>query len=130
MRPFRRWAFTLVEVIIATAIVGIAISSSFNVFYTIRRINNRARFYAKILPYVRQEMNLYVTSHNFVTTGIYDDTPFDGVVYSLKGEPDPELSRCQKVTMKFEYTDISGFKHVASFQSYISRDIVNKAGEE
>ena len=126
----RRGAFTLVEVMIATAIVGIAISSSFSVFHTIGKMNSRARFYAEILPFVREEMNNYVTSHNFVSTATYDDVPFEGVVYSLRGEPDPELPRCQKVTMKFEYKDRSGFDHIATFQSYISRDIVNKSEDE
>jgi len=130
MRFMRRAAFTLVEVMIATAIVGIAISSSFSVFHTIGKINSRARFYAEILPFVREEMNTYVTSHNFVSTGTFDDIPFDGVVYNLKGEPDSELPRCQKITMKFEYKDRSGFNHVATFQSYISRDIVNKSEDE
>ena len=119
-------AFTLVEVIIATAIVGIAIGSTFNVFYTIRRINSRARFYAKVLPFVREQMNLYVTSHNFVSTRTSNDVPFDGVMYTLTGAKDAEFPRCQKVTMKFEYKDVSGFHHTATFQSYISRDILNK----
>lgn len=126
----RKTAFTLLEVIIATAIVGIAISSTFNVFYTVRRLNTRARFYAKILPYVRQEMNQWVTSHEFVSSVTHNDTPFEGVVYTLSGEPDKAFSRCQKITMKFEYKDSTGFNHMASFQSYVSLDIVNKTGEE
>jgi len=123
-------SFSLVEVMLAVAIVGIAVGSCFQIFHAVRRINSRAHFYAKVLPFIRQEFESIVTGHRFVSNLTLGNTPSEGVTYVLQGQIDPEFPRCQRVTARFHFEDNYGKEHRLTFETCVSQDIVNKSEEK
>jgi len=116
---------------VAMGIVAIATASCFQIFYTIRRLNERARFYSKVLPFVRERFNDIVTSHQLATPGTYPET-FDDIAYERKVEADTEYPKtCQKVTLTFGYREQrTGSEHRLTFQTYVSSAIVNKVEQQ
>lgn len=125
-------SFTLVEVMIAMGIVGIAIGSSFQIFYTVKRLNERARFYATVLPFVRQEMNAIVTNHVlFTPTGTTEKRHGD-IEYQQIVEADsaPYGETCQRVTLRFKLKERSGVERWLTFVTYVSTAIRNEVEQE
>lgn len=132
-RVRRGRSFTLVEVMLAVGIVGIAVSSCFQVFHLVRKMNVRARFYAQCLGYARQRLAGVVASHQHVgPVPVKSDIPGDlPVTATLSGEVQDAagLPTLERVTLQFEYQEGDGTPHKLTMATYVTTVIQDSAGE-